>query len=121
MINTMIRWRIIACALLDTYALAFTACSSPGGGSPVPGSSQSASRSLIGTNQSGAAGLHRTNHFVVIYQENWSPFARRHFVDHTQYETLSILRTIELRYGLQPLTQRDASALPLLNAFDFSS
>ncbi|MBI4468706.1 MAG: acid phosphatase [Acidobacteria bacterium] len=48
-----------------------------------------------------------------------SPFAKRNFVDHTQYETVSILRFLELRYGLKPLTDRDANAAPLLNAFDF--
>lgn len=48
-----------------------------------------------------------------------SPYARRHFVDHTQYETLSILRFIERRWGLAPLTTRDAQAADLTHAFDF--
>ena len=48
-----------------------------------------------------------------------SHFARKHYVDHTQYETLSIIRTLELRYGLKPLTSRDELAAPMLNAFDF--
>lgn len=49
-----------------------------------------------------------------------SPFARRGYVDHTQYETVSILKLIETRFNLQPLTARDSAAADLLNAFDFS-
>jgi phospholipase C len=48
-----------------------------------------------------------------------SPFAKTGFVDHTQYETLSILRTIEDAFGLQPLTDRDGHANSLINAFQF--
>ena len=48
-----------------------------------------------------------------------SPFARRHFVDHTTYDTTSILAFIERRFGLRPLSSRDAAAAPLLGAFDF--
>jgi len=44
------------------------------------------------------------------------PLAKRHFVDHTQYDTLSILRTIEQRFGLAPLTSLDANATPLTNS-----
>jgi acid phosphatase len=39
-----------------------------------------------------------------------SPYARKDFVDHTQYDTASILRFITHRYSLTPLaglTQRD--------------
>ncbi|HVX28131.1 MAG TPA: acid phosphatase [Parafilimonas sp.] len=49
-----------------------------------------------------------------------SPFAKRGFVDHTQYETLSILSFIEQRWGLKPLTWRDRDANPLSHAFDFT-
>jgi acid phosphatase len=48
-----------------------------------------------------------------------SPFAKRGFVDHTQYDTSSILKLIEERYGLQPLSSRDAAAKDLTNAFVF--
>ncbi len=48
-----------------------------------------------------------------------SPFAKKHFVDHTQYETVSILSFIEKRWGLKPLTARDAKANPLTNALKF--
>jgi acid phosphatase len=36
------------------------------------------------------------------------PLAKHHFVDHTQYDTLSILKTIEERFGLEPLSGLDA-------------
>lgn len=48
-----------------------------------------------------------------------SPFAKKGFVDHTQYETVSILSFIEKRWGLKPLTDRDKNANPLSNAFNF--
>jgi phospholipase C len=48
-----------------------------------------------------------------------SPFAKRGFVDHTLYDTTSILTLIETRYGLAPLAERDARANGLVNAFDF--
>jgi phospholipase C len=49
-----------------------------------------------------------------------SPYAKRGFVDHTLYDTTSILKTIEERWGLAPLGPRDAAANDLRNAFDFS-
>src|SRR5438874_7343424 len=39
-------------------------------------------------------------------------------VDHTQYDTTSILATIEQRYGLTPLSSRDAAVNSLSNVFD---
>jgi phospholipase C len=48
-----------------------------------------------------------------------SPYAKRKHVDHTSYETVSILKFIEQRWGLPPLSSRDAQANNLLNAFDF--
>jgi phospholipase C len=53
--------------------------------------------------------------FIVI-----SPWAKHGFVDHTQYETVSILAFIEKLYNLQPLGTRDAAANPFSNAFDFT-
>lgn len=49
-----------------------------------------------------------------------SPYAKKHFVDHTQYDTTAILKLIETRWGLQALGTRDASAGDLTNAFDFN-
>jgi hypothetical protein len=48
-----------------------------------------------------------------------SPHLKGHFVvDHTKYDTTSILATIELRYGLTPLGTRDAAVNSLSNVFD---
>ena len=49
-----------------------------------------------------------------------SPFARRGRVDHGVYDHTSILRLIEWRWGLEPLSVRDAEANNLANALDFS-
>lgn len=48
-----------------------------------------------------------------------SPYAKKGYVDHTKYDTTSILKTIEVRWNLAPLSTRDAAATPLTNAFDF--
>lgn len=48
-----------------------------------------------------------------------SRYAKKGYVDHTQYETVSILAFIEKRWGLEPLTDRDKNANPLENAFEF--
>ena len=50
-----------------------------------------------------------------------SPFAKKGFVDHTQYDTTSILKTIETRWNLAPLGTRDAAAASLINAFEASA
>lgn len=49
-----------------------------------------------------------------------SPYAKKGFIDHTQYDHTSTLKFIETRWGLQPLTTRDAAANDMTNAFDFS-
>ena len=54
---------------------------------------------------------HRTIALVI------SPFTRTGAVDSTRYTTSSVLRTMELILGLGPMTQFDARATPLLNAF----
>lgn len=48
-----------------------------------------------------------------------SPFARKDYVDHTQYDTTSILKFIEIRYELLPLADRDAKTADMLQVFDF--
>jgi phospholipase C len=47
-----------------------------------------------------------------------SPFAKQsnNHIDHTQYETTSILSFIEKRWGITPLGTRDAAADPFTNA-----
>jgi phospholipase C len=49
-----------------------------------------------------------------------SPFAKKGFVDHTQYDTTSVLALIEHRYNLTPLGSRDANAADLVNSFAFT-
>lgn len=49
-----------------------------------------------------------------------SPFARRGFVDHTPYDTTSILKFITRRFALEPLPGVRAGMGDLSNAFDFS-
>ncbi|MFM7245594.1 MAG: bifunctional YncE family protein/alkaline phosphatase family protein [Planctomycetaceae bacterium] len=54
---------------------------------------------------------HRTVALVV------SPWARRGAVDSSLYSTSSMLRTIELILGLEPMSQFDAAALPMIRSF----
>ncbi|RPJ57340.1 MAG: phosphoesterase [Acidobacteria bacterium] len=54
---------------------------------------------------------HRTVGFVI------SPYVKRGYVDSRFYTTASMLRTMELILGLPPLTQYDAGATPMYNAF----
>ncbi len=49
-----------------------------------------------------------------------SPRARRRYVAHDVYDHASVLRLIEWRFGLQPLTVRDANARNLAEVLDFA-
>jgi len=54
---------------------------------------------------------HRTEALVI------SPYTRQHKTDSTMYSTSSMLRTMELILGMQPMTQFDAAAAPMFNSF----
>jgi len=54
---------------------------------------------------------HRTIAFVI------SPWARHGAVDSSLYSTSSMLRTMELILGLEPMSQFDAAALPMVRSF----
>jgi hypothetical protein len=54
---------------------------------------------------------HRSPAYVI------SPYTRHHAVDSMMYSTSSMLRTMELILGLKPMTQFDAAATPMFNAF----
>lgn len=54
---------------------------------------------------------HRTTAYVI------SPYTRTGKVDSTHYMTVSLLRTMELILGLPPMSQYDAAAPPMYNAF----
>ena len=48
-----------------------------------------------------------------------SPFAKKGTVNHEVFDTTSILKLIETRWNLKPLSDRDAKAGDLLTAFQF--
>ncbi len=54
---------------------------------------------------------HRTTGFAI------SPYIKRGTVDKTAYSTSSMLRTIELLLGMEPMSQYDAAATPMYAAF----
>jgi hypothetical protein len=49
-----------------------------------------------------------------------SPFAKPGYISHAQYEFSSVLKFIETRFNLSPLTTRDTAANDLLDSFDFT-
>ena len=49
-----------------------------------------------------------------------SPYSKSGYVTHTQYEYSSILKFIEERFGLPPLTARDTNAHDTTDSFNFS-
>jgi hypothetical protein len=54
---------------------------------------------------------HRTIAYVI------SPYVKRGYVDSTMYSTASMLRTMELILGLRPMSQFDATAVPMYASF----
>jgi len=80
----------------------------PPGTAPIPPADE------LAGNRDGRLGF-RTPCFVV------SPFARREFVSHRVFDHTSILKMIEWRWGLDPLTVRDAAANNLAEALDFTA
>lgn len=54
---------------------------------------------------------HRTTSLVI------SPYTQTGKVDSTLYDTTSMLRTMEMILGMKPMTQYDASAVPMINTF----
>ena len=50
-----------------------------------------------------------------------SPFTQKNYVSHTAADTTAILAFIEDRFGLQPLTQRDASQTNMEEFFNFQT
>ncbi len=47
-------------------------------------------------------------------------YIKRNALDHTMYTTASILRTMELLLGMEPMTQYDAAASPMWSCFNSS-
>jgi phospholipase C len=75
---------------------------------PIPLADQAAG------NQDGLRGF-RTPCLVI------SPFARREHVSSLELDHTSVLRMIEWRWGLEPLTVRDQTANNLADVLDFST
>jgi phospholipase C len=49
-----------------------------------------------------------------------SPWAKHHFIDHTQYEFASLLTLAEDNFNLPRLGTRDVNANDMMNSFDFT-
>jgi phospholipase C len=49
-----------------------------------------------------------------------SPWAKPHYIDHTQYEFASMLKFAETNFGLPTLGTRDASTNDMMSMFDFT-
>lgn len=49
-----------------------------------------------------------------------SAYSKKGFIDHTTYNTSSILKFFQTLYNLPSLTERDGKSATMLNAFDFS-
>jgi phospholipase C len=49
-----------------------------------------------------------------------SPFSQKNFVSHTPADYTAILRLIEKRFGLDPLTARDAAQMDMTEFFNFT-
>jgi phospholipase C len=50
-----------------------------------------------------------------------SPWSRAHYVSHTTMDLTSILKLIEKRFGVSPLTARDANAPDMTEFFNFTN
>jgi phospholipase C len=50
-----------------------------------------------------------------------SPYTKKSYVSHTQADTTAILKLIETRFGLSPLTKRDAAQMDMTEFFDFTN
>jgi phospholipase C len=48
-----------------------------------------------------------------------SPFTKKNYVSHTPADFTAILKLIETRFGLDPLTARDAAQMDMTEFFDF--
>ncbi len=48
-----------------------------------------------------------------------SPYTKKNFVSHTVRDTTAVLNMVETRFGISPLTQRDASQADMTEFFDF--
>jgi phospholipase C len=50
-----------------------------------------------------------------------SPFTKKDYVSHTVADYTAMLKLIETRFNLQPLTKRDAAQIDMTEFFDFQN
>jgi phospholipase C len=50
-----------------------------------------------------------------------SPYTKKNYVSHSVADTTAILKLIETRFGVPPLTKRDAAQIDMTEFFDFSN
>ena len=50
-----------------------------------------------------------------------SPYTKQNYVSHTPADTTAILKFVETRFNLSPLTQRDAAQMDMTEFFDFTN
>ena len=50
-----------------------------------------------------------------------SPYAKKHYVDHKAADHTAILKLIETRFGVPPLTKRDAAQIDMTEFFNFNN
>ena len=50
-----------------------------------------------------------------------SPFTRKGFVSHTAADYTAVLKFVETRWGLSPLSKRDAAQMDMTEFFDFAN
>jgi phospholipase C len=50
-----------------------------------------------------------------------SPYTKRHYVNHNLADFTAILKLIETRFNLPPLTKRDAAQIDMTQFFNFTS
>ena len=58
---------------------------------------------------------------VLISPWSKTPVGSAPKIDNTTYETVSILKTIEVLFNLRPLTDRDRDALPMIQGLNFKN
>lgn len=50
-----------------------------------------------------------------------SPYAKKNYVSHSVADLTAILKLIETRFGVPPLTKRDAAQIDMTEFFDFNN
>ncbi|GAC1391887.1 MAG: alkaline phosphatase family protein [Vulcanimicrobiaceae bacterium] len=70
---------------------------------------------IVATDDPSGTGDHISGQRMPVYAVG--PYVKRGFVDHTRYSLPSVLRTVEVLFGLQPLSIFDLAASPMTAAF----